>query len=70
MIKGVWGSVRLGPRIHLKDYGLVRGIMGGVWFVKIEKGTNVRCVVCMGDGVETRFVVLMIKQMGNGKNKV
>jgi hypothetical protein len=48
----------------------VRGIMGGVWFVKIEKGTNVRCVVCMGDGVETRFVVLMIKQMGNGKNKV
>jgi len=46
MIKGVWGSVRLGPRIHLKDYGLVRGIMGGVWFVKIEKGTNVRCVVC------------------------
>jgi hypothetical protein len=38
--------------------------MGGVWFVKIEKGTNVRCVVCMGDGVETRFVVLHDKANG------
>jgi len=29
----------------------------GVWFIKMERGTNGRCVVCMGDEVETRFVV-------------
>jgi hypothetical protein len=31
--QGVWESVRLGPHIHLKGWGLVRGING--W-----------CVVC------------------------
>jgi hypothetical protein len=28
--------------------------MGDVWFVKVRRGTSGRCVVCMGDGVETR----------------
>ncbi len=33
MIKGVWESARLGPHIHMKGLGLVKGISG--W-----------CVVC------------------------
>ncbi len=28
-----------------------------MWFVKMQEGTNGRCMVCMGDGVKTRFVV-------------
>ncbi len=31
--------------------------MGGVWFVKMEGVTSGKCVVCMGDWVEIRFVV-------------
>ncbi len=31
--------------------------MGGVWFVKMGGKTSGKCVICMGDGVETRFVV-------------
>ncbi len=31
--------------------------MGGVWFVKMGGGTSGRCMVCMGFGVETKFVV-------------
>ncbi len=38
--------------------------MGGVWFVKIRRGINGRCMVCMGDGVETRSVVAHDKTNG------
>jgi hypothetical protein len=38
--------------------------MGGVWFVKMRRGTNERCVVCMGDRVEIRFVVAHDKTNG------
>jgi hypothetical protein len=31
--------------------------MGGVWFAKMGGGTSGRCMVCMGNGVETRSVV-------------
>ncbi len=31
--------------------------MGDVWFVKMGRGISGRCMVCMGDGVETKFVV-------------
>ncbi len=31
--------------------------MDGVWFVKMGRGINGKCVVCMGDGVETRSMV-------------
>ncbi len=31
--------------------------MGGVWFVKMGGGTSGKCMVCMGDEVETRSVV-------------
>jgi len=31
--------------------------VGGVWFVKMGGGISGRCMVCMGHGVETRFVV-------------
>ncbi len=31
--------------------------MGDVWFVKMGGGTSGRCMVCMGDGVETKSVV-------------
>jgi hypothetical protein len=36
-----------------------RELMGGAWFVKMGNGTSGRCVVCMGDGVETRYVVVL-----------
>jgi hypothetical protein len=38
--------------------------MGGVWFVKMEGGTNEKCMVCMGNGVQTRFVVAHDKSNG------
>ncbi len=44
--------------------------MGGVWFVKMGGGTSGRCVVCMGDGVKIGLWCHMIKQMGNGNDKV
>jgi hypothetical protein len=31
--------------------------VGGVWFVKMGEGTNGRCIVCMGNGVEIKSVV-------------
>ncbi len=31
--------------------------MGGVWFVKMGGGTSGKCVVCMRNGVETKYVV-------------
>jgi hypothetical protein len=31
--------------------------MGGVWFIKMGGGTSGKCVVCLGDGVETRSVI-------------
>jgi hypothetical protein len=34
-----------------------RELMGGVWFVKMGGGISGRCVVCMGDGVETKSMV-------------
>jgi len=36
----------------------------GVWFVKIGKRTNGKCVVCMGDGVKIRFMVAHDKTNG------
>ncbi len=38
--------------------------MNGVWFVKMGEGTNVRCAICMGDGVETRSMVAHDKANG------
>jgi hypothetical protein len=43
--------------------------MGGVWFVKIGGGISGRCVVCMGDGVETRFVVVHDKANGQWEGR-
>jgi hypothetical protein len=31
--------------------------MGGVWFPKMGRVTSGRCVVCMGDGVDTSFAM-------------
>jgi hypothetical protein len=31
--------------------------MGGVWFIKMGGEINGKCMVCMGDEVETRSVV-------------
>ncbi len=39
-------------------------LMGGAWFVKMGRGTSGRCVVCMGDGVETKSVVAHDKANG------
>jgi len=64
MIKGAWESVGLEPHIHTKGWGLGRRTMGGVWFVKMRGGTSGRCVVCMGDGVEIKFMVAHDKTNG------
>ncbi len=34
-----------------------RELVGSVWLVKTREGTSGKCVVCMGNGVEIRFVV-------------
>jgi len=62
MIKGVWESVRLGPCIHTKGWGLIRGT--NKWFFKIGKGISGWFTVCMGDGVEDRFMVAHDKANG------
>jgi hypothetical protein len=51
MIKGFLKSVRLGPHILMKGWGLV-------------KGTSKWCVVCIGDGMDIRFVVAHDKTNG------
>jgi hypothetical protein len=56
MIKGVWESIRLGPHIHTKGSGLVKGISG--W-----------CVVCMGNGVETKSMVAHDKTNGQWERR-
>jgi hypothetical protein len=38
--------------------------MGGVWFITIGRGTSGRCMVCMGNGMETRSVVAHDKVNG------
>jgi hypothetical protein len=38
--------------------------MGGVWFVKLGGGTSGRCMVCMGDEVETKSMVAHDKANG------
>jgi len=38
--------------------------VGGVWFVKMGRGTSGRCVVCMGDEVEIKFMVVHDKANG------
>jgi hypothetical protein len=38
--------------------------MSGVWFDKMGGGTNGRCMICMGDRVETRCVVAHDKTNG------
>jgi len=38
--------------------------VGGVWFVKMGGGTSEKCMVCMEDGVETKFVVAHDKTNG------
>ncbi len=44
--------------------------MDGVWFVKMGRGINGKCVVCMGDGVETRSRWHTMEQMGNWNDEV
>jgi hypothetical protein len=38
--------------------------VGSVWFVKMEGGTSERCMVCMGNGVETKSMVAHDKTNG------
>jgi len=38
--------------------------VGGVWFVKMGGRTSGRCVVCMENGVETKFMVTHDKVNG------
>jgi hypothetical protein len=60
----VWKSVGLGPHIHIKGWGLVRELVGGVWFGTISGETNGWFMVCIGDGVEDRFMVVHNKANG------
>jgi hypothetical protein len=43
--------------------------MGGVWFIEMGRGISGRCVVCMRDGVETRFVVAHDKTNGRWEGR-
>ncbi len=36
----------------------VEEMKGGVWFIEMGGGTSERCAICMGDGVEIRYVVV------------
>jgi len=51
MCKGVWESVGFKPHIHMKGWELIRGTSG--W-----------CMVCMGDGVETKSMMAHDKANG------
>jgi hypothetical protein len=57
MIEGVWESLRLRPHIHMKGWGLMKELIGGVWFVKIEKVIIGWLVACMGDEVKDKSMV-------------
>jgi hypothetical protein len=35
-----------------------------MWFIKMGRGTSGRCVICMGDGVETKSMVAHDKANG------
>jgi hypothetical protein len=43
--------------------------MRGVWFVKMGRGTSGRCMVCMGNGVETRSMVAHDKANGQWEGR-
>jgi hypothetical protein len=43
--------------------------MGVVWFIKMGEGTSGKCMVCMGDGVETRYVVAHDKTNGQWEQR-
>jgi len=43
--------------------------VSGVWFDKMGGGTNGRCMICMGDGVETRCVVAHDKTNGRWEQR-
>jgi hypothetical protein len=58
MIKGVWESVGLGVGGRLGE------LVSGLWFVKIRGGTIGWFVVCMGNGVQDKFVMAHGKENG------
>jgi hypothetical protein len=43
--------------------------MGGVWFVKMGRGTSGRCMVCMGDGVEIKSMMAHAKTNGQWERR-
>jgi hypothetical protein len=47
---------RVGALPLHKGMGPVRGTSGCVWFFKMKGGISGRCMVCMGDGVETVYI--------------
>jgi hypothetical protein len=55
------GNVRLGPHNHTKGWGAIRGTKR--WFVICYNKRN-KFTICMGDGVEDRFMVVHDKAKG------
>jgi len=43
--------------------------VGGVWFVKMGRGTSGRCMVCMGSEVEIRSMVAHDKTNGQWEGR-
>jgi len=38
--------------------------LDGMWFIKMGRGTSGKCVICMGDGVETKSTMAHDKTNG------
>ncbi len=58
MIEGVWENVRLGPFIHMKGWGFIGGTSRQCMICQNQRGNYGWFVVCMGDEMDDRLVVL------------
>ncbi len=64
IMKGVWENVRLGPHIDIKGRGLTRGTNRWCAICYNGRENNGWFMVCMGDGVDSRFMVAHDKSNG------
>jgi hypothetical protein len=46
----------------MKGYGSIEELIGGAWFVRMVGGGSERCVVCIGNEVKNRSILLMQKK--------
>jgi hypothetical protein len=53
-----------GSIVTRKGWRSIRGISGGVWFVKMIWGLGEGCMICIGKGVESGYVMVCEKENG------